>query len=124
MSHTRFPAVRAGPAQLFRSYFLMSYRFDDIRPGNKHIAGVFHHEHKVRQGGTVHRSPGTGSHYSRKLGDYTRGLAVTPKYLGIPAQRRYTFLDAGAAGIIQADYRHTVFHGQIHHFAYLFGMGL
>ena len=61
MGHTALGAVHIGPAQVVVGHFLAHDRFDDFRPGDIHVGGLFDHEHKISDGGGIDGAAGAGA---------------------------------------------------------------
>ena len=92
-----------GTSQFFGCDILVSDRFDHAGACDKHVRGFLHHEDEVRYGGAVDGSAGAGAHDAGNLGHHPAGSDVAVENLAVGGQRVDTFLDAGAAGIVQAD---------------------
>ena len=88
-------------------------RLDDLGPGDEHLAGALDHKDKVSQRRGVNRPAGAGPHDNADLGDDTGGHGVVVEDAAIPGQGVYTLLDAGAAGIVDADHGDTGLEGRL-----------
>ena len=106
--------VRRGAAQLFLRDVFVHDGLDDIRPGHKHAARSFDHDNEVRDGWRIDRAPGAGAHDGGNLRHHARGQRVAQENVGVASERSDAFLDARAAGIVQADDRRADLHGQVH----------
>src|SRR5207249_2656453 len=67
---------------------------------------------------------GAGTHYERDLRDHAGALNVAPEDLGIARERHDAFLDARAAGVVDADDGAAELERQVHHLADLLGEDL
>ena len=76
VSHTRFLRVSDRSAEVFLGHLFVSDRFDHIGPGDKHVAGVFHHENKIGEAWRINGSAGTGPHDGADLWHHPRQLRV------------------------------------------------
>src|SRR5690606_37762802 len=123
MGYAAFGAVRAGAAQFFGSYVFVGYGFYYVWPGYEHVRGIFHHHNQIGDGRRINRSARAWTHNGRDLRYYARSLHVAVENIGVTAQRHYAFLNTGAPGIVPTNYGRAVFHGQIHNFNDLFGVG-
>ncbi len=112
------------PAQLLMRHRLMSDRLHHIRAGHGHVGGVLHHEDEVGHRRRVDRAAGAGAHDERDLGHDARGDDIALEDLGVAGEARNTLLDAGAAGIIEADHRRADLEGLVHDLTDLLGVRL
>ena len=76
MGDTGYGIMSHSAAQLFGGYFLRRHRFDDLRSGNKHLAGIFDHIDKVSQGRRINRAAGAWPHDRRNLRYNPRGMRI------------------------------------------------
>jgi len=100
----------------------MSNGFYHIGTGDKHIAGLVDHEDEIGDGRRVDGSSRAGAHDGRNLGNDSRGQRVAEENIGISRQALDPFLNPGASGIVEPDYRVSRFHGQVHDFTNLSGV--
>ncbi len=56
MRHTGYASVYACAAQFLKCYVFVCDSFDNVRSGNKHMAGILHHDHEVCDGRAVDRA--------------------------------------------------------------------
>jgi hypothetical protein len=103
---------------------LVGHGLHHVRAGDEHVARVLHHEDEVGHRRRIDRAARARAHDDGNLRDDARGLRVAPEHLGIAAERGDALLDARAARVVQADDRHAVLHGEVHHLADLLGMRL
>ncbi len=87
---------------------------DDVGAGDEHVARLLHHQDEVGDGGRIDGAAGARSHDRGDLRDHARGQRVAKKDVGVAAEGDDAFLNARAAGVVQADDRRAVLHRQIH----------
>ena len=92
-----------GAAQRFLVDHLAGHGLDDFGAGQEHEGLLVDHHDQVGQRGRIGGAPGAGSHDHADLGDDAGILRIAAEDFPIPAERINAFLDAGAAGIDQAD---------------------
>ena len=112
------------PTQIIEADLLAGDALDDVRPGDKHVGGLLHHEDEVGHGRGVDCPPGGGTHDRRDLGDYPAPDGVPIKDLAIAAQRVDALLNAGPPRVVQSHQGRPGLQGQIHHLANLLGVHL
>ena len=95
--------VRDRAAQFLDRHLLASNGLDDRGARDVHDARLVHHEDEVREGGAVDRAARRGPHDDGELGDHPAGEGVAVEDLAIAVQGVDGLLDAGAAGIVEAD---------------------
>ena len=76
---------------------------DHVRAGDEHVAGVLHHEDEIGDGGRIDGAAGAGAHDGGDLRHDAAGQGVAQKDIGVAAEREHAFLNARAAGIVEAD---------------------
>ena len=74
-------------------------------------------------GGGVDGAACAGTEDARNLGYHTRSEDVALEYLRVACEGVDALLDAGAAGVVEADHGRSHLHGHIHDLAYLQGHG-
>ena len=119
-----FLRVGAGAAQLFGGDDLVGDGLDHVRAGDEHVGAVAHHEDEVGHGRRIDGTAGAGAHDDGNLRHDAGRLDVALEDLGVTGERIHTLLDAGAAGIVEADHRSAVAQRHIHDLAYLLRMRL
>ena len=119
-----FRGVGHRPAQFLVGDGLVGHGLHHVRPGDEHVGGVLDHEDIVGHGRRVDRAAGARPHDQRDLRHHARGQHVALEDLGVAGQGGDAFLDAGAAGIVQADHRSADLDRLVHDLADLLGMGL
>ena len=97
MSHSAFAAVSHGTTQFFLAYFLVDNGLHYVRPRHKHVALFFHHKDKVREGGRVAGTTGTGTENGGDLRNHAACHCVLIKNVGISRKAFNTFLYACTA---------------------------
>ena len=95
----------------------MRHRLDHVRTGDEHVAGAVHHEDEIGDGGRVDRAAGAGSHDGGDLRHHAARERVAQENIGVAGQRDDAFLNARAAGIVEAHQRRAVLQRQVHHLA-------
>ncbi len=115
--------VGHGAAELLLRDFLVRDGLDDVRAGDKHIGGLAGHEDEVGDGRGIDRAAGASPHDGADLRDDAARQGVAQEDVRIARERHHAFLNARAAGIVQADQRRSIAHRQVHDFANLQGVG-
>ena len=123
MAHAADGVVRHGAAQLFLGHIFVRHRLDYIGTGDKHVAGVFNHYHKIGDCRGINRAARARAHNGGNLRHNAACQRVAQKNIGITAQRQNAFLDPRAAGVIQADEGRPILERHIHHLASLLRVG-
>ncbi len=124
LGHAALGSVDGSTAEFLLRHVLAEHLLDDGRTGQEHIRGTFRHDDEVGQSGGVNRTAGARAEDCGDLRNHARGEDVALKDLGVAGQGVHTFLDTGAARVVEADARGTVLHGHVHHLADLLGQGL
>ncbi len=94
-----------GAAELLRRHHLVRHGLHHVGAGDEHVGAVADHEDEVRHGGRIDVPPSARPHDDGDLRDHPGGDDVALEHLAVAAERRDALLDAGAAGIEQADDR-------------------
>ena len=68
-----------GAAQVFLGDVFVGHGFDDVGPGDEHVAGGIHHEDEIGDGGRVDGAAGAGSHDGGDLGDHAEARVLRRK---------------------------------------------
>ncbi len=102
MGDTAADVVDLGAAELVEADLLTGRHPDHLRPGDEHVAEVLDHEDEVRDRRRVDGAPGTGPGDHRDLRHDARRLDIPKEDVGIAGQADDPFLDAGAAGVVDA----------------------
>ncbi|ENN89690.1 hypothetical protein RHSP_69692 [Rhizobium freirei PRF 81] len=119
-----FRGVGACAAELFGRDDLVRYRLHYVRAGDEHVGGIAHHEDEIRHGRRIDGTTRARPHDDGNLRYDAGGLDIALEHLSIAGKRIHAFLNARAAGIIEADDRRAVPHGHVHDLAYLLRMRL
>ena len=123
MRHAALGRMDAGAAEVLLVDFFAGHALDDGRAGQEHVGRILDHEGEVGQGRGIDCSAGAGTEDAADLGDYAGTQDVALEDFAETGQGIDAFLDAGAAGIIQADAGRAVADGHVHDLADLFGHG-
>ena len=113
-----------GAAEVLLGHLLVGDGADDLRAGDEHVARLLDHQDEVGDRRRVHRAAGARPHDGGDLRHHAGGERVAQEDVGVAAERRHPLLDAGAAGVVEADDRRPVVHRQVHQLADLGGVGL
>ena len=124
MGHAALGGMDGCAAELLLVHDLAGHALDDGRAGQEHVGGIFHHEGKVGQGRAVDGTAGAGTHNEADLRDDAAREDVALEDLAEAGQGVDAFLDAGAAGVVQADAGRAVADCEVHDLADLLGHGL
>jgi hypothetical protein len=116
--------VRDGTTEFLGRHLFVGHGLHHLGTGDEHVGGVLDHEDEVGHRRAVHRAAGAGAHDHRDLRNHAAGHDVALEHVGITAERRDAFLDARAAGIVEADYRAADLDRLVHDLADLLGVGL
>ena len=104
-----FGRVHGGAAEFFRRDHFVGHRLHHVGAGDEHVGGVAHHEDEIGHRRRIDIAAGAGAHDDADLRDHAGGEHVALEHLAIAAERGDALLDAGAAGIEQADDRQRAF---------------
>ena len=113
--------VRA--AELVLGDLFVGHGLDDVRAGDEHVGGLVHHEDEIGDGGRVDGAAGAGAHDGGDLRHDSAVQRVAQENVGIAGQRHHAFLDARAAGVVQADDGGAHLGGEVHDLDDLGGVG-
>ena len=111
------------PPSVFLGDVFVGDGFDDVGSGDEHVAGLVDHEDEVGEGGGVDGSAGAGAHDGGDLRDDAAGERVAQEDIGVAAEREDAFLNARAAGIVEADDGGAGFEREVHDLDDLLGVG-
>ena len=117
MGHAAFFVMRHGAAKLLLGHFLVRNGLDDVWPGDEHIGRVAGHENEIGNRRRINRATSARSHDGADLRNHATGKRVAEKNIGVTRERGDAFLNASAAGVVEADDGSTRTHGQIHDLA-------
>ena len=124
VGHARALGVGRGAAQLLVGHLLLGHGAHHVGAGHEHVRGIAHHEDEVGHRRRVDRAAGAGAHDHADLRHDARRQHVALEHVGVAGEARDPFLDAGAAGIVDADHRRPDPQRVIHDLADLLGMRL
>ena len=105
--------MHRGAAELFGGDDLVGHRLHHVGAGDEHVARVAHHEDEIGHRRRIDIAAGARTHDHGNLRNDARGDDVALEHLAIAAERRDAFLDAGAAGVEQADDRRAGAHRHV-----------
>jgi hypothetical protein len=86
----------------------VGHRLDDVGTGDEHVGGVADHQIEVGDRGRVDSATRTGSEDRGDLGDHAGGQRVAEEDVRVAAEGGNAFLDARAAGVVEADDRRAL----------------
>lgn len=105
----------AGAAEFLHADVFAGDGLDDVGSGDEHVGGLVDHDHEVGDRGGVDGAAGAGAHDEADLRDDAGGVGVAAEDLAVHAERGDAFLDARAAGVVDADDGAAGFQGEVHH---------
>ena len=108
-----FGRVHRGAAEFLRGDDLVGHGLDHVGAGDEHVARVAHHEDEVGHGRRIDVAAGARPHDDGNLRDDAGRRDVPFEHLAVAAERGDAFLDAGAAGVEQADDRRARAHRHV-----------
>src|SRR6266436_6379090 len=111
--------VGHGAAELLLGDFLVRDGLYDIGTGDEHVGRVAGHKNKIGDGGGIDGAAGARAHDRADLRDDAAGERVAEENIRVTGEGSDAFLDARAAGIVEADDGSAGAHGLIHDFANL-----
>ena len=100
----------------------MGHRLIDVRAGDEHVARVLDHEDEIGDRRRVNGAARARAHDRRDLRDHAHE-ARCAEDVGVSGERDDAFLDARAAGVVEADDGRADLHRQVHDLADLGGVG-
>ncbi len=100
--------MHLGAAELVECDVLTGGDADDLGAGDEHVPDAAYHEDEVGDRRRIDGAAGGGPGDDRELGHHARGPDVAEEDVGIAGEGRDALLDAGAAGVVDADDRHPV----------------
>ena len=109
--------VGVGAAELFVGDIFAGDGADDVGAGDVHLSGAAHHKDEVGDGGGIDGAAGGGAHNDGDLGEDAGVHSVAEEDVAVGGQAEGAFLDAGAAGVADADHRAAGFGGEVHNLA-------
>ena len=115
--------VRHRAAEVFLGDVLVRHGLDHVGAGHEHVARLLHHHDEVGDRRRVDRAAGARAHDRGDLRHHAGGERVAQEDVGVAAERDDAFLDARAAGVVEADDRRAVAHRHVHDLADLRGVG-
>ena len=101
--HAALAGMDAGATEVLGVDILARDGLDDLRAGEKHIAGLLLHEDEVGEGRRIDRATGAGAEDGGDLGNDARGKDVALEDLAIARQGGDALLDACAPRIVHIE---------------------
>jgi len=123
MRDATFFVVGHRAAKLLLGDFLVRDGFDDVGAGDEHVGIVAGHKNKVGDRRRIDGAAGARAHDGADLRNDAARERVAQKYFGVARERHHAFLNARAAGIVEADNRRALAHGEVHDFYDFSGVG-
>ncbi len=123
MSHAAGGIVRGRAAQRFLGDVFVGHGLDDVGAGDEHVAGLVHHEDEIGERGRIDRAARARAHDGGDLRDHAARKRIAQENIGVAGERQHAFLDARAAGIVQADDGRAGLERQVHDFDDLLRIG-
>ena len=114
--------MHLGAAQLLGRDGLVGHGLHHVGTGDEHVARVLHHEDEVGHRRRVDVAAGARAHDDGDLRDDAGGHHVAREHLAVAAEGVDALLDAGAAGVEQADDRRTVLQRHVLDLGHLAGV--
>jgi hypothetical protein len=114
VGHAGLAVVRAGAPELLELHVLAGDGLDDVGTGDEHVGGLVDHHGEVGDRRGVDRAARARAHDQGDLWHDPGCVHVALEDLAIQAERHHTLLDAGAAGVVDADHRNAGVHRHIH----------
>lgn len=106
--------VGAGTAELLEADVLAGDGLDDVGSGDEHVRRLVDHDGEVGDGGGVDRAARARADDQADLRDHTGGVGVPAEDLPVHPEGHDALLDAGAAGVVDADDRTAGLQGEVH----------
>ena len=116
--------MHRGAAEFLGGDDLVGDGLHHVGAGHEHVAGVLHHEDEVGHGRRIDVAAGARPHDDGDLRDHAGGYDVAAEHIGIARQCCDAFLDARAAGVVEADDRRPRLHRHVLDLDDLLRMGL
>src|SRR5215831_5580442 len=96
---------------------------NDVGASNEHIRRFARHENEIGNRWRINRAACTWTHDCADLRNDAARKRVAQENIRVPGKRGHTFLNARAAGIVQANDRRSSAHGEVHYFANFLRVG-
>src|SRR5579863_2629997 len=106
--------VRDGTAELVFGDVFHGHGLDHVGAGDENVRSFVDHEHEVGDGRRIHSAARARPHYGGNLRHDSAIQRVAQEYVGVAGQRHHAFLNAGAAGIVEADDGRAHLGGEVH----------
>ena len=115
--------VRHRAAELLFGDFFVRDRLDHVRPGDEHVRSLVDHQDEVGDRRRIDGAAGARAHDGGNLRDDSAVQGVAQKNVGVSGERHHAFLNARAAGVVQADHGRAHLCGEVHDLDDLGGVG-
>src|SRR6266508_490839 len=122
VGHARNAVMRERTAQFFLGNVGVCHSLYHVRTGNEHVRRVLHHDVEICDRGAIDSATRAGTHDATNLRHDAARQSVAQKDICVATQTYHAFLNASAAGIIQANNGYAYLHRQVENFANFFGM--
>jgi hypothetical protein len=107
--------VCAPAAEFLEADLLAGHRLDHVWAGDEHVRRLVDHHREVGQRRGVDVPARARTHDQRDLRDHPGCVRVAQEDLAVETQRDHTFLDPGAATLVDPHDRAAGPHRQVHH---------
>ena len=114
--------VGVGAGELVERGGLAGGGADDVRAADEHVRVLPRHDDEVGERGRVGGTAGAGAGDDRDLRDHAGGQHVAEEDLAVAGECLDAFLDAGAAGVVDADDRDAGLDGEVQQVADFLGV--
>jgi hypothetical protein len=116
--------MNVGTTQFLCSHVFVRHRLHHVGSRNEHVRDSPDHEDKIRDCRTVYRTARAGTEDGAYLRDHSRHHRVPEEYVGVTAERDYSFLNTRTAGVVEADQRESIAHRKVHDLTDLLSVSL
>ncbi len=123
MGYAAGGVVRGRAAERLLGDVLMRHGLDDVGAGDEHVAGLVDHKDEVSERRRIDRAARARTHDGGDLRDHAARKRIAQEDIGVARERQHAFLDARAAGIVQADDGRAGLERQVHNLDDLLGVG-
>ena len=117
VGHAAAGGVSGRTSKLLVAHLLASHSADHIRASDVHLADLLHHEDEVGDGRRVDSAAGGRADDNGDLWNDSRVERIAEEYIAVSRQAEGALLDAGAAGVVEADHGAAGLGGQVHDLA-------
>ena len=114
--------VGVGGGELVERGGLAGGGLDDVRAADEHVGVLPRHDDEIGERGRVGGTTGAGAGDDGDLRDDAGGEHVAEEDLAVAGKRLDAFLDAGSAGVVDADDGHAGLDGEVQQVADFLGV--